>query len=60
MPLMTLVVLPFYYARGERIDYALATDCYASETSWVLSDSATGAILFSGIPITMLLVHEIL
>lgn len=35
---------------GRSIDYTLATDCYGSETSWSLADSATGAILYSGGP----------
>jgi len=33
---------------GQLINYALSTDCYASETSWTLSDSATGVVLYSG------------
>lgn len=34
------------------VNYGLATDCYASETSWTLRDSVTGALLFSGGPYT--------
>lgn len=35
---------------GEQIDYKLITDCYGSETTWEVSDSATGIVLFSGGP----------
>ena len=35
---------------GAAIDYALAMDCYGSEISWTISDSATGLVLYSGGP----------
>jgi hypothetical protein len=35
---------------GESVDYALALDCYGSEVTWTISDSATGLVLYSGGP----------
>lgn len=37
-------------SNGNSINYFLAMDCYGSEITWTLSDSITGAILFSGGP----------
>lgn len=35
---------------GIPVEYVLATDCYGSETTWALRDSATGTLLYSGGP----------
>ena len=35
---------------GEQVDYKLITDCYGSETTWQVRDSASGLLLFSGGP----------
>lgn len=35
---------------GNPVNYSLAMDCYGSEISWTLSDSATGTLLFSDGP----------
>ncbi len=37
-------------ATGAAVNYSLALDCYGSEISWTLEDSATGALLYSGGP----------
>lgn len=42
---------PFFITLGgEPVDYTLALDCYGSEVTWTLSDSATGLVLYSGGP----------
>jgi hypothetical protein len=35
---------------GEQIDYELITDCYGSEITWEVRDSASNVLLFSGGP----------
>ncbi len=35
---------------GSLVEYSLALDCYGSEISWSLEDSATGNVLYSGGP----------
>lgn len=41
--------LPFFVTLGGApVDYALAMDCYGSEITWTISDSATGLVLYSG------------
>ncbi len=35
---------------GETVDYILATDCFGSEITWTVTDSATNMLLFSGGP----------
>ncbi len=37
---------------GEIVNYQLVTDCFSSETSWTLSDSANTTVLYSGGPFT--------
>lgn len=41
--------VPFFITLGgQSVAYSLAFDCFGSETSWSISDSASGIVLYSG------------